>query len=242
MNLRYLVLETRRVLRSPRPLIFTVALPVVFFFIFRGLYGGGETGGIGPTAYLMSSMAAYGALMGTLFTGARTAAERQTGWQRQLRLTPLSPANYLLGKGIVGMAVALVSVLLVSVVGALTGVHMAALAWVQAVGGVWIAALPFAALGLLIGQFATTESLQIYTMSVMLLCGFLGGLFIPPMVFPGWLANVSKVLPSYWMADVGHGAVLGNTSMGYDVLALAGWTIVLSAAVMLRYRRDSARA
>jgi ABC-2 type transport system permease protein len=236
------MLETRRVLRSPRPLIFTIALPVVFFFIFKGLYGGGDTGGISATAYLMSSMAAYGALMGTLFTGARTAAERQMGWQRQLRLTPLSPANYLLGKGVVGMAVALVSVLLVSVVGALTGVQMSAGGWVQAIGGVWLAALPFAVLGLLIGQLATTESLQIYMMTVMLLCGFLGGLFIPPMVFPHWLANISKILPSYWMADVGHGAVLGNTSMGLDALVLFGWTVALSAAVMLRYRRDSARA
>jgi ABC-2 type transport system permease protein len=235
-------LETRRALRSPRALVFTVALPVVYFFIFRGLYGGGDTGGISVTAYLMCSMAALGALLGTLFTGARTATERQMGWQRQLRLTPLSPANYLLGKGIVGMAVGLIPVVLVSAAGALTGVTLSPAGWVQAIGGVWLAALPFAALGLLIGQLASTDTLQIYTMTVMLLCGFLGGLFIPPTVFPGWLANISKVLPSYWMADVGHGAVIGHTSMGYDILALAGWTVVLSAAVMLRYRRDSARA
>jgi ABC-2 type transport system permease protein len=242
VNTRYLRLETRRALRNPRALFLTVLMPVVYFFIFKGLYGSGDTGGISATAYLMSSMAALGALLGTMMTGTRIATERQVGWQRQLRLTPLSSANYLLAEGIVGMAVGLIPVVLVSVAGAASGVQMPAGGWLQAVIGVWLAAVPFAALGLLIGQLATTETLQIYTMTILLLCGFLGGLFVPPTVFPGWLADVSKVLPSYWMADIGHGAVIGHTSMGLDVLALLGWTVVLSAAVMLRYRRDSARA
>jgi ABC-2 type transport system permease protein len=64
----------------------------------------------------------------------------------------------------------------------------------------------------------------------------------PRALFLTVLMPVGKVLPSYWMADIGHGAVIGHTSMSLDVLALLGWTVVLSAAVMLRYRRDSARA
>jgi ABC-2 type transport system permease protein len=238
MNTTYLALEAKRVLRSPRTLMFVVGMPVLYFFIFKGLYGASA----GATAYLMGGMAAFGAMMGTLFTGARTTTERAVGWQRQLRLTPLTPAQYLLGKGIVGMAIGLIPVVLIAVAGVLFGgVTLGAGGWVQLVVGVWLAALPFAALGLLVGQLATTESVQIYTMSIMLLCGFLGGLWIPPTSFPLWLANVSKILPSYWMADIGHGAVLHNTQLGTAALVLGAWTIVLAAMVMVRYRRDSAR-
>ncbi|MGH3436735.1 MAG: ABC transporter permease [Sciscionella sp.] len=244
MKTGYLVLETKRALRSPRALMFIVAMPVLYFFIFQGLYGGQQinNSGVTYTAYLMCSMAAFGAFMATVFTGSRTAVERSVGWQRQLRLTPLSPLGYLAAKATVGMLVALVPVILVSLAGALIdGVSLSPAAWLQVVLGVWVAALPFAALGLLIGQLATAETMQIYSVVTMLLCGFLGGLWIPVTLFPTWLASISKILPSYWLAEVGHGALLGNHDIGTAVLVLAAWTLVLGAAVMARYRRDSAR-
>ncbi|WP_031466772.1 ABC transporter permease [Sciscionella sediminilitoris] len=242
MNLTYLALETRRALRSPRALVFTVGMPVLYYFIFSGIWGSGEVGGINAKTALMSSMAAFGAMMGTMFTGARTAQERAVGWQRQLRLTPLTPVQYLLGKGIVGMFVGLIPVLLVSIVGGIDGASLSAGGWVQLVLGVWLSAIPFAVLGLLIGQLATPDTIPVFTMVPMLLCGFLGGLWIPIAIFPHWLGQVAKVLPSYWMADIGHGAVgHGSANLGAAAGVLAAWAIVLGALVMLRYRRDAAR-
>lgn len=239
MNLAYLWLETKRVLRSPRALLFTVGMPVAYYFIFSGLYGG-KLGGLDTTAYLMVNMAAFGAMMGTMFTAARTAGERAIGWQRQLRLTPLTPARYLLGKVIVGMAVGLIPVVLVALAGVATGAHVSMGGWWQVVLGVWLAALPFAALGLLIGQLATPDSIQVYTMVPMLLCGFLGGLWLPVTLFPAWLTTLAKVLPSYWMADIGHTALLGRGGVGTAVAVVAAWTVVLAGLVMLRYRTDAA--
>lgn len=244
MKKGYLVLETKRSLRSPRALMFIVIMPVLYFFIFKSIFGSQkiEGTGIGYSAYLMCSMAAFGAFMGTLFTGSRTAVERTAGWQRQLRLTPLTPRGYLMAKATVGMAVALVPVVLVSLAGGLfEGVHLSTGGWIQVVFGVWIAALPFAVLGLLIGQFATAETVQIYSMVTVLLCGFLGGLWIPVTVFPHWLATAAKILPSYWLAEIGYGALLGNHDTMKAVLVLAGWTVVLGLIVIRRYQRDSAR-
>lgn len=242
MNPTYLILETRRALRSPRALLFTVAMPVLYYFIFSGIWGSGKVGDISTQAALMTSMAAFGAMMGTMFTGARTAQERAVGWQRQLRLTPLSPLQYLVGKGMVGMFVGLIPVVLVSIVGAIDGVSLSAGGWAELVLGVWLSAIPFAVLGLLIGQFATPDTIPIFTVVPMLLCGFLGGLWIPIAIFPGWLANVAKILPSYWMADIGHGAIPGGSpSIGTAAGVLAAWVVVLGALVMLRYRRDAAR-
>jgi ABC-2 type transport system permease protein len=96
-------------------------------------------------------------------------------------------------------------------------------------------------LGLLVGQIATNETMQVFTSGLMIVLGFLGGVLIPITVFPTWMGDVARVLPSYWLADVGHSALLGNTDIGKAVLWLAGWTVVLAVAVVRRYQRDSAR-
>jgi ABC-2 type transport system permease protein len=131
---------------------------------------------------------------------------------------------------------------LVALVGVLVEhVHLTAGAWAQVVLGAWVATIPFAVLGLLVGQLATAETMQVFTSGLMIVLGFLGGVLIPVQVFPLWLSDISKVLPSYWLAQVGQGALYGNTDLGRAVIWLAGWTVVFAIAVVRRYQRDSAR-
>jgi ABC-2 type transport system permease protein len=244
MRTAYLGLEAKRALRNPRFLMFTMVFPVVIFVIDVGAFGKGDVpdSHVSYAAYLMVSMAAFGAFMAAMNTGARTAVERAAGWQRQLRLTPLRPTGYLLAKAAVGTLVALPPIVLVALVGMFAeNVHLPVTGWVQVILGVWVATIPFAVLGLLVGQLATAETMQVFTSGLMIVLGFLGGILIPTTVFPDWMSHISKVLPSYWLADIGHGALLGNTDTGRAIVWLAGWTVVLAFAVVRRYQRDSAR-
>jgi ABC-2 type transport system permease protein len=244
MKTTYLALEAKRALRNPRFLLFTMVFPVVIFLIDVAAFGKGNVPGshTAYAAYLMVSMAAWGGFMAAMNTGARTAVERAAGWQRQLRLTPLRPTGYLIAKGAVGLFVALPPIVIVALVGMFAeNVHLSASSWVQVVLGVWIATIPFAVLGLLVGQIATSETMQVFTSGLMIVLGFLGGILIPITVFPTWMASIAKVLPSYWLADIGHAALLGNTDTGRAVIWLAGWTVVLAFGVVRRYQRDSAR-
>lgn len=235
----YLALEIRRTLRAPAFLLVTLGLPVALFLMEASLYRGNVPGtSVRYTPYLLASMAAYGALMAAINTGARTAGERAAGWQRQLRLTPLSPLGYLASKAVVSMMVALPPIVVVAVVGALVrGVRLPAGGWIQMVVGVWLATLPFAALGLLIGQIASGQNVQAYSMGSMLTLSLAGGVWIPANEFPDWMQSVAHVLPSYWMADIGHDVVIGGGGIGTAVAVLAAYTLALGAAVMLRYRR-----
>jgi ABC-2 type transport system permease protein len=244
MKTTYLALEARRALRNPRFLIFTVVFPVVLLLIDVAAFGKGNVPGSHTSyaAYLMVSMASWGGFMAAMNTGARTAVERTAGWQRQLRLTPLRPTAYLIAKGAVGLLVALPPIIVVAVVGRLVeGVSLSTGGWFQVILGVWVATIPFAVLGLLVGQIATNETMQVFTSGLMIVLGFLGGVLIPITVFPTWMGDIARVLPSYWLADVGHSALLGNTDIGKAVLWLAGWTVVLAFGVVRRYQRDSAR-
>jgi ABC-2 type transport system permease protein len=241
MSFGYLILELRRALRSARFMIFTIAFPVLMFLLYTGLYGGD---GKSITGVLMVNMTAFGALSGALFAGGRVALERSVGWQRQLRLTPLSGPAYLTAKGVTGMMLAIPAVVLVPLVGALfEGVSLDATGWLRVVLGTWLAVIPFALIGLLVGQIGTPDSMQPIMTVVMLVMSMLGGIFIPIDTMPGWMLNIAHVLPSYWLGQVARGAVTTDmsTSLGTAVLVLAAWSVVLAVAVMRRYRRDSAR-
>ena len=241
MSVGYLVLELRRTMRSTRFLIFTIVFPVVLFLLYASIFGGDESAAVGV---LMVNMTAYGAMSGALFAGSRVAVERAAGWQRQLRLTPLSGPGYLSAKGLTAMALALPAVLLVPLVGAVVeGVTLDAAGWLRIVLGTWLAAIPFALMGLLIGQFGTPESLQPIMTLTMMVMALLGGIFIPVDTMPGWLLDVAQALPSYWLGQVGRGAVTSDLSvnLGQAVLVLAVWAVVLAVVVTRRYRRDSAR-
>ncbi|MEV4295062.1 ABC transporter permease [Microbispora rosea] len=238
----YLTFEIRRTLRDAKFLLFAVALPVGLYLLMADRFA--DQGA--PASYVMGGVAAFGSMKAALDVGARTAVERGIGWQRQLRLTPLSGGGYLLAKASVAMVVALPPVAGVSLVAALVGgVHLSSGGWALAVLGVWAGTVPFALLGLLIGQFVGAQSLQAYQGAVVLVLSFVGGLFIPVSTFPDALATVAKVLPSYWLAQVGHAAALDGAigeGGGQAALVLTLYTLVLGVAVAVRYRRDTARA
>jgi ABC-2 type transport system permease protein len=241
MSFTYLLLEARRAMRNGRFLIFSIAFPILLFLLYVAIWANGDKATVGV---LMVNMTAFGALSAALFAGGRVALERSLGWQRQLRLTPLSGSGYLAAKGITGMLLALPSVVLVPLVGAVVeGVSLDAAGWLRVTIGVWLAVIPFALIGLLIGQVGTPDSMQPIMSLTMMTMSMLGGIFIPIDTMPSWLSQVAHVLPSYWLGQVGRGAVTSELSvnLGQAVLVLAIWTAAVGLGVARRYRRDSAR-
>src|SRR3954452_9522347 len=71
-NLQFVQLEMRRMLRNRRTLIFRFVMPPVFFLIFGGdpKYRTQSAGHGNVTAYVMISLAIYGAMLATTSGGA----------------------------------------------------------------------------------------------------------------------------------------------------------------------------
>jgi ABC-2 type transport system permease protein len=243
VSLGYLALEIRRALRAPGTLLFTIGFPAGFYLLEMMLFAdiAGGAGGNYPLD-IMIGLTAWGVMTAGLLIGTRVVHERTVGWQRQLRLTPLSGGGFLAGKVAVGMGVALPTALVVPVVAVLfEGVQLDAVGWLHAVVGVWLGSLPFAIMGLLIGQLATKDNVQNFVIISMLLLAMFGGLFMPLDTLPPWWTEIARFVPSYWLAEVGRAGVLPGHGLLVPVLILAAWAAALSAAVVLRYRHDSAR-
>ena len=129
--LTYLRLEVLRVIRNSRYLFLSLATPVGFYLLFSSLFGSQPAEGLKQSVELMVSMAAYGAIGAVLFaTGPRVAAERGTGWLRQLRTTPLSAGKVIAARVLAAMTLGFPAVVLVSITAALAhGVRLTAGEW-----------------------------------------------------------------------------------------------------------------
>ena len=106
MTTTYLLTELRRVYRNPRYLFFTIGVPVILFLVIGNAFEG-KLFGVSAQTWYMVNMGVFGATGAVLGIGARIADERDRGWNRQLRLTPLPPLGYVMGKVLTGMLVAL---------------------------------------------------------------------------------------------------------------------------------------
>ncbi|ATY13559.1 ABC transporter permease [Amycolatopsis sp. AA4] len=245
MNPAYLVVETRRLFRSPRFLIFVVAFPVLMFLLQATVFTDKSAPDhVAVAGVLMVNMMTFGAFAAAVTNGARLAIERAGGWQRQLRLTPLSGAGYLGGKALSGMLAGLPALILVPVVAAFSqGVHLDPAGWLRVFLGIFLGTIPLVLLGLLLGQFGTPESMQPISMIVTLGMGFLGGLWIPLEGMPSWMHDVAQVMPTYWVLGLVRPVVANQllVSLPAAIGVLAAWTLALGIVVVGRYRKDSAR-
>lgn len=245
MRLRYLALETLRQLRNGRSLVFTFFVPVVMLLIFGGAYGAGTD----PATHLpwvvvtTIQMGGYGAMMSGLSQAFTIVTERSLGWNRQLRITPLSGTGYLVSKVVAALAVAAIAIAVVFATSIL-GLHaqLAPLGWLAAGLGLWLGIVPFALIAILIGQFAQPAFAQPLFMVTFLSLSILGGLWVPLQILPGWVSNVAQIMPSYWLNRLGQLGASGSGQLMTPALVLTVWTIALAVLITWRYRRDAARA
>ncbi len=162
MPLLYMRYELLRTLRNRRFFLLSLGFPLVLYFVIAAPnrnvadFAGS---GISFPLYYMVAMATFGTMSAMLSCGARIAAERAVGWNRQLRITPLSPRAYFRVKVITGYMMALISLLALYLAGACLGVSLSAEEWLKMTALILVGLVPFAALGIMLGHMLTPDSI-----------------------------------------------------------------------------------
>jgi ABC-2 type transport system permease protein len=244
MNTGYLRFELIRTLRNRRVLIFSLAFPIVLYLLIAAPNRNeGNLSGTGISAplYFMIGLASFGTINAVLSSGARIAAERSVGWSRQLRITPLKTREYFRAKVATSYLLALVSLLALYAAGLTLGVDIAAGNWLEMTALILVGLVPFAALGILLGHLLTADSVGPAIGGTTALFAFLGGSWFP-ITGNGFIAQLAKELPSYWVVQAsraGLGAPHPWGSRGWAVIAV--WSAVLIALAARAYQRDTQR-
>jgi ABC-2 type transport system permease protein len=245
----YTRMEVLRTVRNRQSMIFSVAFPIIMYFLLAGPnknnhnFGGDAkhpTGLFAPQ-YYMVGLLAFGAMVAVMSSGARIAAERTIGWNRQLRLTPLSAGAYLRTKLVTGYLLAAVTIALLYVAGIALGVRLPFLDWIEMTALVLIALVPFAALGIAFGHLLNDDAAGAALGIGASLFAFLGGTWFP-ITGGGLFVDLCRLLPSYWLVEAGHvGLGADNPWTAEAWLVLAGWSALAGALAVWAYRRDTRR-
>ena len=240
-DLTYVRYEVLRTIRNRRFLIFSLVFPLILFFAIASAHRHVIVDGITFPLYYMTGMAAWGSMTAVISSGARIAAERQVGWTRQLRITPLKSSTYFTAKILTGYMMALFSIVVLALAGTLLGVRLGAVGWLTMLGLLLVGLIPFAVMGIMLGHLISVDSLGPAIGGITSLFALLGGVF-GPLVTSGVLFTIVKGLPSYWLVQAGKSALEGGhvwTAEAWIVIAV--WTLVMSRLGVRVYRRDTAK-
>lgn len=236
----YLRYEILRTFRNRRFLLFSLGFPLILFLVVGGANRHASLDGIAFPLYYMTGMTAWGTMIAVVSSGGRIAAERQAGWTRQMRITPLPARTYFSSKVASGYLMAGLSIVVLYAVGIGLGVRLSAGQWLTMTGLLLVGLIPFAVLGIMLGHLLTSDSIGPAMGGVTAVLALLGGAW-GPLATKGVLLEVAKWLPSYWLVQAGKTAVGGQGWPAEAWVVVAVWTVVSCVLAVRVYRRDTAR-
>lgn len=242
-SLTFVALELRRMRRNKRSMIFTFIMPGVFFLVFgSGASYRRESAGHGNvTAWIMISMALYGAMLATTSGGAMVATERALGWSRQLRMTPMRPVAYVAVKSIVAMALGFAAIVPVFVIANLRGAQLSAPRQLMCIALIWVCSSVFAAFGLAMGYLLPSENVMQILGPAMAILALAGGLFVPLSQMSSTFQSVAKLTPAYGVGEIARIPLGGQDHLVSAVVNVAVWLAVFSGLAAWRMSRDTER-
>ena len=230
--------ECLRYLRSPSFLLPTLLFPAVFFLMF-GVVLGSHNSADAPR-FLLASYSTFGVMAPGLFGfGMSLALERDNGLLTLKRALPMPPAAYLAGKMVMAMLMAaLISAVLQALGLALAHVQLQVAQMLQLGLVCVLGAIPFCALGLLLGTLVKGHGAPAMVNLLYLPMAFLSGLWFPLQILPPLVRAQAPLWPSY------HLNALAQSALGFDtgsawphVLWLAVFTAGVLAIAVRRLRR-----
>ena len=229
----------RAILREPTALFFSVLMPVAFYALFTGVFGGGVNADGVP--YATASLATYGAFgvvsVMLLNPGIGVADDRSRGWLR-VKKTSATPIGVVLAARVLAALPYAVGVLLamtaVSVL--IAGPVLTLPAWLGLAGALLLGSLPFALFGLAIGFMTSANTAAAVLNAVLFPMVIASGLWVPLDLLPGFLQAVAPFLPTYHLSRLASAAVTGGPVLVH-VLALLATTAVGAVVAAQAYRR-----
>ena len=242
-NFTVLGIELRRMLRNRRTVIITLLLPALLYLMIgtNSSYSNDHQGSGNVSAYILISMAAYGAVLASTSGGAMVATERALGWSRQLRLTPLSPLVYILLKSIVALALGALSVIAVNVVGVFNGkASMPTHVWIAAALIAWAGSVVFGAFGLFMGYLLPGENVMQVIGPLLAGLAALGGLWFP-IDSGSTMGHISACTPIYGLAQLARWPLYGGAPHAVWVINLVVWLAIFVGGAAWRMSKDTAR-
>ncbi|HSH62209.1 MAG TPA: ABC transporter permease [Acidimicrobiales bacterium] len=229
--------DQRTFWREPAAVFFTVALPLIFLFIFVSIFGNEpiEAGGreIPGSTYYVPGIVALAIISATTVNLAITITGlRERGTLKRLRSTPLPPWVFMAGRLLTALAVSVLMVVLVTLLGRLVyGVAVPTRTLPGLVLTVVIGTAACCCLGFALTAIIPSENAApAVTNALVLPLYFFSGIFIPNEDIPRGMQIVGDLFPVKHLFQALLAAfnplTKGAGIEGVHLLVLAAWGLV----------------
>jgi ABC-2 type transport system permease protein len=218
-------------------------MPIGFYLMFGMAFGKYDAGLGNMNAVTLAMMGIYGAAMTATAPAYTLPRERMSGWNRQLRLTPLRPLVYVFAKVIAAVVSALVCLILLYAIALAIGqAKMPVSAWFGTLGVAWVGSLGFAAIGLFVGLVMKKGEPAAVIVPIMMVCSFLSGAFQLPISGAIWdiIQNIVPMGGLVQWANSLFGPEVATTDWKTWANAI-GWTLISVIAATLAFTKDTKR-
>jgi ABC-2 type transport system permease protein len=229
--------------RSPASVFFTVLLPLIFLFIFTGLFGSDtieEYGGIEVSTYYVPGIITLAVVSATLQSLAINLTEaRESGRLKRTRSTPLPAWAFVAGRVGNSFVISLLMCVLVTLIGnvlfdvAIPTQTIPALVVTLVVGAFAFSCLGFA----LTAAIPSEDAAPPMTNAILLPLYFLSGVFIPDTQIPDGVLAVADAFPvRHFFLAFFEGFDPNTTGAGFEWVHLAVVALWGAAGLFLAAR------
>ena len=194
--------------------------------------------------FLVPGLIAYIAMLtAVVSTALSVVREKEAGTMEQIRMAPISPVGFVLGKTVPYFVISLASAMgVVAVSMVLFDLPMRG-SWPLLVGSVSLFLVGALAMGLLISTVAESQQVafQMALLSSFLPTLMLSGFIFPISSMPAFLQAVTRVVPARYFLNVLRGVLLkgvGTEILWRDLTALVVIAIVLLGLASARLKRQ----
>ncbi|NLG77318.1 MAG: ABC transporter permease [Xanthomonadaceae bacterium] len=233
--------ECLRMLRTPAFAIPTLLFPTLFYLLIGFIFGAFKAADPNVQLYFFLGFATMGAMTPGMFSfGVGLASERERGLHRLKRALPMPPGAALLGKIALCVVSVTAAVTLLAASGIAFGtVPMTFARFASVMPVLAVGAIPFCALGLMIGSMTGGRSAPAIVNVLYMLMLYLSGLFIP---LPDSIEKIVVISPAFYLhqltlASAGaHSTLIGGALT--HVAVLVAMTLLFTVLAARRFVRE----
>ena len=241
-SIRIALMSIKLVMRTKVALFFTFLFPLIFLFVYAGIFARGNPGAVvyffGPVVTLQ--------IMGSSFwgLGLQSVMQRERGSLRRYRLAPIGPGSMVLSSLLANYLLELPTITLLVFCARVFFQMPLNITLVTLLTLVTIGTFAFAGFGLTIASVANTmQEAQVYNNVVWFTLLFLSGVTVPLPILPHWIQRFAAFLPATYLlssiqAIMVNGQALSDHRAEVLVLIISGTFGLLFAWKLFRWEKE----
>jgi ABC-2 type transport system permease protein len=221
--------EFIRMLRTPMFALPSLIFPAMFYLLFGVLMTKGKGD---ASTYLLATYCIFGVMGPGLFGfGVSVAMEKDRGWLKWRRAVPALSGAYFIAKMVMSIIFALIIFIELAVLAvSFGGVDLSLTQWLQLLIISLVSALPFCAMGLVIGTLVNGQAAPAIVNFIYLPMAFLSGLWLPIAMLPKLLGTLAPIWPSYHASQIALKVI--DADLGVPIWQHIAYLIIFTSIML----------